>query len=229
MQEMIQGIFCREKTVRIGTGHTSRRTLQKTYWYVEEGDRAFSCWALAPNGERIGNPEICDTKQFLRFFLPEFTYPSPRDISESDLDMFRRLCMFLIENKDKESAQRFLTFILDIQKKLPFDVATFLLEIGTMFRKGKLFDVALMCYEHVQELGVKNPALYFNIARVYFDMEEYKQCITYLKESFTLSRQPSNAIKQLVEYLHNNALVPEECRDDINTMLNFYNGNKIQV
>lgn len=215
MEEKIQGTFCKEKLARIGTGHTARKTLQKTYWYVEEHNSLFSCWLLTINGDKIGVPETCNEEEFMKSFTPDFTYPKVKELTEEDLLSIRKLFELQIKYKAEESAKKLILTLVEIQEYVPIDISVFLLETGSLFRKGSLYDVALLCYTEAQKLGLDSATLYFNISRVYLDMQDYKQCITYLKESHIRLKGSSNSINQLVEYLQKNSLIPQESQEDI--------------
>lgn len=221
MEEKIEGIFCKEKWARIGTGHTSRRTLQKTYWHVESSSDVFLAWPITPNGDKVGVPDTIDKMNFGKSFIPEFSYPKEKEITKKDISLFRTLFLIQAEYKEKESAIRLIETLLQLKERFPVDVplGLFFLELGAIFRKASLFDVALLCYKDVKELGLNNAALYFNIARVYFDMKDYKQCIHNLKESYGRSNGNTESIRQLLEYMQKNELIPEGCEDDITSML----------
>ena len=219
MEDKIEGIFCKERMARIGTGYTSRKTLQKTYWYVEGTEEVFSCWLLSINGEKVGTPEIYNPEQFVSDFLPEFSYPQVKEITSQDIENFRMIFKIQIKYKEEENAKRLLLLLIELQERLPMDLSLFLLEIGSMFRKGTLYTLALFCYTQAQHLGVDSATLYFNIARTYFDLEDYKQCIHYLKEAHIRFNGSSTSIKKLIDYLQKNSLVPQEARDDINYIL----------
>ena len=219
MEEKIEGIFCKEKLARIGTGHTARKTLQKTYWYVEEKSGLFSCWLLSINGEKVGVPETCQAEEFVTSFFPEFSYPQPKELTEQDIECIRSFFKMQITYKEEENAKKLIMALIELQNHIPIDIGVFLLEIGALFRKGTLYEVALFCYSHAQELGLDTATLYFNMARVYLDMGKYKECIQHLKEAKQRLTGSSNAIKQLAEYLQKNNLVPSESQHDIDDIL----------
>ncbi|NDV17998.1 hypothetical protein GO013_01025 [Pseudodesulfovibrio sp. JC047] len=70
--EKIKGIFSTQTVAKVGTGTTQRKTIQKTYWNVEEEDRGvISIQPLNKNYVPSGPKRQIDRDEFLSKFNPE--------------------------------------------------------------------------------------------------------------------------------------------------------------
>ncbi len=90
--EKIQGVFSTQDVQRVGTGTTLRRTIQKTYWYVDEGedkDDVIMVQPLNANYVPAGPKRDIPKEDFLQKFNPEpefyvsTVYPKMRELDET--------------------------------------------------------------------------------------------------------------------------------------------------
>lgn len=71
-QTRIKGIFSSQSVVKVGTGSTTRRTIQKTYWSVQEKDDGIiEVQPLNKNYIPAGPKRTIDKEEFLAQFNPE--------------------------------------------------------------------------------------------------------------------------------------------------------------
>lgn len=86
----IKGVFSSERVVKVGTGHTVRKTTQTMYWYADE-DEAGIVWVqpLNPNYVPSGPKLEVEKDQFLEQYAPEpefYTskvYPNIRKLNQT--------------------------------------------------------------------------------------------------------------------------------------------------
>ncbi|MGE4553484.1 MAG: tetratricopeptide repeat protein [Desulfovibrionaceae bacterium] len=70
--DRLHGVFSSNKTLKIGTGSTTRRVQQVSYYYVEEhDDGSLQIQPLGENYLPIGEAEPIEREDLLRDFLPE--------------------------------------------------------------------------------------------------------------------------------------------------------------
>lgn len=88
--EKIKGIFSTQTVGKIGTGTTQRKTIQKTYWDVEElGDGQVSIQPLNVNYVPSGPKRTIEREEFLTKFNPEpefyvsTVYPAMKEMNTS--------------------------------------------------------------------------------------------------------------------------------------------------
>ncbi len=88
----IQGVFSTQDVQRVGTGTTSRRTIQKTYWYVDESEGEEEVIVVQPlnvNYVPSGPKRDIPKDDFLQKFNPEpefyvsTVYPKMRELDET--------------------------------------------------------------------------------------------------------------------------------------------------
>ncbi len=71
-REKISGVFSSQAQAAVGTGTTSRKTIQKTYWFVEEReDGAVSVQPLNSNYVPSGPKQTIGREEFLDKYTPE--------------------------------------------------------------------------------------------------------------------------------------------------------------
>lgn len=70
--ERIQGVFSTQSVMRVGTGATTRKTIQKTYWFVRENDSGnVDIQPLNKNYVPSGPKRPIPRDEFLAKFAPE--------------------------------------------------------------------------------------------------------------------------------------------------------------
>ncbi|MDR0827041.1 MAG: tetratricopeptide repeat protein [Desulfovibrio sp.] len=89
-QQRIQGVFSSQEVKRVGTGTTTRKTIQKAFWYCEEKkDGSLELQPLNPNYIPSGPKKTINKEQFLAHFSPEpelyisTVYPKMREITKT--------------------------------------------------------------------------------------------------------------------------------------------------
>ncbi len=86
----IKGVFSTQSLIKIGTGTTTKKTVQKTYWMVEElEDGQFQIQPLNKNYVPSGPKKIISKEEFLEKFYPEpefyinTVYPRMRELQKT--------------------------------------------------------------------------------------------------------------------------------------------------
>lgn len=89
-RERISGVFSSQEVKKVGTGTTTRKTIQKTFWFCEElDDGSLEVQPLNANYIPSGAKKTITREQFLAAFSPEpemyvsTVYPKMREVNKS--------------------------------------------------------------------------------------------------------------------------------------------------
>ncbi len=85
----IKGVFSTQEIRKVGTGTTTRKTVQKTFWFVEQKGDDIECQPLNPNYVPSGPKRKISMEELIAKFSPEpefyqmSVYPRMRDMELS--------------------------------------------------------------------------------------------------------------------------------------------------
>lgn len=85
----IKGVFSTQEIRKVGTGTTTRKTVQKTFWFVEQTGNEIVCQPLNPNYVPSGPKRKISMEELIAKFSPEpefyqmSVYPKMRDMEMS--------------------------------------------------------------------------------------------------------------------------------------------------
>ncbi|MDL2207504.1 tetratricopeptide repeat protein [Desulfovibrio sp. OttesenSCG-928-F20] len=89
-RELIKGVFSSQEVKKVGTGTTTRKTIQKAFWFCEEqNDGSVEVQPLNPNYVPSGPKKTVTKDQFLSAFSPEpemyvaTVYPKMRELNKT--------------------------------------------------------------------------------------------------------------------------------------------------
>jgi Tfp pilus assembly protein PilF len=89
-QQKISGVFSSQEVKKVGTGTTTRKTIQKTFWFcAEQDDGSLEVQPLNPNYIPSGPKKNVNREQFLTHFSPEpemyiqSVYPKMRELHKT--------------------------------------------------------------------------------------------------------------------------------------------------
>ena len=89
-RKLINGVFSSQEVKKVGTGTTSRKTIQKTFWFCKEmDDGQLEVQPLNPNYVPSGPKKMITMDQFLSTFSPEpelyvsNVYPKMRELNKT--------------------------------------------------------------------------------------------------------------------------------------------------
>ncbi|MDR0338690.1 MAG: tetratricopeptide repeat protein, partial [Desulfovibrio sp.] len=89
-QDRISGVFSSQEVKKVGTGTTTRKTIQKAFWFCEEqDDGSFEVQPLNPNYIPSGPKKLVTRERFLSAFNPEpemyasTVYPKMHEINKT--------------------------------------------------------------------------------------------------------------------------------------------------
>lgn len=85
----IRGVFSTQEIRKVGTGTTTRKTVQKTFWFVEQSGDVLECQPLNPNFVPSGPKRKITMDELIAKFSPEpefyqmSVYPKMRELQQS--------------------------------------------------------------------------------------------------------------------------------------------------
>ena len=89
-RERIKGVFSSQEVRKVGTGTTTRKTIQKAYWFVEENDDgSLMVQPLNANYIPSGPKRTVPLDEFLERFAPEpefymqTVFPKMREVNKT--------------------------------------------------------------------------------------------------------------------------------------------------
>lgn len=84
----VRGVFSTQEVRKVGTGTTTRKTVQKTFWYVEQKGNEVECQPLNPNYVPSGPKRKISMDELIAKFSPEpefyqmSVYPKMREMDK---------------------------------------------------------------------------------------------------------------------------------------------------
>ncbi|MDR2488374.1 MAG: hypothetical protein LBD42_02600 [Desulfovibrio sp.] len=89
-REPINGVFSSQEVKKVGTGTTTRKSIQKTFWFcAEQEDKSIEVQPLNPNYVPSGPKKQVEREYFLTHFAPEpelyvsSVYPKMRELNKT--------------------------------------------------------------------------------------------------------------------------------------------------
>ncbi|WP_018123237.1 tetratricopeptide repeat protein [Desulfovibrio oxyclinae] len=242
-ENKISGVFSTQNVVKVGTGTTQRKTIQKTYWYcMERDDEGVDVQPLnksfIPSGPKRNVPK----DEFLEKFSPEpefyiqTVYPAMQELDDTivrgeqhrargaqysaefefkqatnlDEDNVRAnfgLGLTYLDRGDQVKANDIFKRLVKLDAAFETEHKHLFNDFGINLRKNRMYDQALDYYLRAENLAENTDEhLYHNIARVFYEQGELKQCIEYLKKSLELNPKLEES-KKFWEFLDKNGML----------------------
>lgn len=88
----IKGVFSTQEIRKVGTGTTTRKTVQKTFWFVEQKGDEIECQPLNPNYVPSGPKRKITMEELMAKFMPEpefyqmSVFPRMRELNKTIKD-----------------------------------------------------------------------------------------------------------------------------------------------
>lgn len=85
----VRGVFSTQEIRKVGTGTTTRKTVQKTFWFIEQRGDVIECQPLNPNYVPSGPKKKISMDELIAKFSPEpefyqnSVYPKMREMQQS--------------------------------------------------------------------------------------------------------------------------------------------------
>ena len=113
----------------------------------------------------------------------------PNDILEANMRNDLALAMEYLDGENKSSAIHQINKILLRKGNFLPDHKFMFCEFGQILRRAKLFKQSIVAYRRALELSPYSDVnLFFNIARVYYELGRHKKAVTFLEQALQVDR-----------------------------------------
>lgn len=138
--------------------------------------------ALAKGRKLIDEGKLEEARGIFRQITED--YAEDAELAASAGEIFLQVNQF-------DDAYRFLTAAV----KLDPNSAMILNKLGIVLRRIKKYEQAELIYKRAISLEPGDPNLFFNMARVYLDQEDYRTALDYSQKAITLAPDFTEAVK----------------------------------
>ncbi len=239
----IKGVFSTQEIKKIGTGTTTRRTVQKSYWFVETlEDGSLECQPLNSNLVPSGIKRIITHEDLYSKYAPEPEYymgsvfPKMQELQNAidagdehrkkgesfaaehgystalgiDLDNIRAnfgIGLTYLERGEEDKAKNIFERLVKLDGAFQKRHKHLFNEFGIALRKSAMYRESTEYYLKALELTQGDENLFFNLARTYFELKDYPNCMEYLIKVLELAPQHETGLKFL-DWMQRKNLVP---------------------
>ncbi|MBU1001440.1 MAG: tetratricopeptide repeat protein [Proteobacteria bacterium] len=242
--QKIKGVFSTQTIQTVGTGTTTRKTVKKTFWMVEELEECIEIQPLNVNYVPSGPKRMIPKEDFLEKFSPEpefyvsTVFPKMNELKESikkgdkhrtkgetfsaeveyehavnlDEDNVRAnfgLGLTYLERGDDTKANDIFERLVKLDAAFELEHKHLFNEFGINLRKNKMYEQSVDYYERAIELASSDENLHYNIARAYYEREQFGECAKHLKMAMNMNNDFAEAA-QFMKFLQDNNLVDDE-------------------
>ncbi len=242
-REKIKGVFSSQELRKVGTGTTTRKTIQKAYWFAEEDEEGnVTVQPLNSNYVPSGPKRKLVKDEFLSNFSPEmefymhtvfprmrevtktialadrhrknkelysaeFEYSNALKIDEENVRANFGLGLTYLERGQTEKADDVFNRLVKLDAPFEETHKHLFNEFGISLRKNKMFKQSIEYYNKALELSKVDENLYYNVARAYFDNQEYDKTVENLLKALEMAPGHEIIIKFL-NWMKEKNLIP---------------------
>lgn len=243
--EKISGVFSSQVIQKVGTGTTTRKTVKKTFWMVDQiDDQTLEIQPVNVNYVPSGPKRKVPKEDFLEKFAPEpefyvsMVYPKMKELKESvgkgekhrekgetfsaemefnnainiDEENVRAnfgLGLTYLERGDDSKANDIFERLVKLDAAFETEHKHLFNDFGINLRKNKMYEQSVDYYERAIELAATDENLYYNVARVYYEREEFDKAASSLQKALEMNEGFEEAAKFL-QFLKDKNLVDDQ-------------------
>ena len=244
--DRIRGVFSSQEIRKVGTGTTTRKTVAKTFWYVEEEEDG-RIYVLPINSNYVptGSKKYLSRDELLEKFSPEpefyiqSVYPKMRELNDTidrgdkarekgetfsaefeydtalkvDEENVRAnfgIGLTYLTRGETDKAENIFELLLHLDADFEEERKFLFNDFGINLRKNKMYDQALEYYLRAENLSRSDDNLFTNIARVYLEQNDIKNCIEYLVKALLMNKNNPVALKFLGWLEEKKKISPEQ-------------------
>jgi tetratricopeptide (TPR) repeat protein len=229
-RDKIKGIFSTQSVVKVGTGTTTRRIIQKTYWFVEEvEENSFDIQPLNKNYIPSGPKRKITIEDLLTKFAPEpefyisTVYPKMQElqgtiqkgerhrqkgeifsaemefhqalqVDEENVRANFGLGLTYLDRGEAHKANDIFERLVRLEAAFDTEHKHLFNDFGISLRKNKMLDQSLEYYHRAETLTDTDENLYLNMARAYYEKQDYPRCLEYLKKALGVNPNLNEAL-----------------------------------
>ncbi|NJB69456.1 tetratricopeptide (TPR) repeat protein [Desulfobaculum xiamenense] len=243
-KERIKGVFSSQTVIKVGTGTTTRKTIKKTFWFVDEDEGGeLLVQPLNVNYVPSGAKRKVPRDEFLEKFAPEpefyvsNVFPKMRELKQNvengekhrekgetfsaelefnnalniDEENVRAnfgLGLTYLERGDDAKANDIFERLVKLDAAFEPEHKHLFNEFGINLRKNRMYDQSVDYYTRALELSAQDEHLFYNIARVHFEQEDWGRAAESLAKALELNPEFAEAQK-FMQWLKDKNLVDE--------------------
>jgi len=141
-------------------------------------------------------------------FSAEMEYGKAVRVDEENVRANFGLGLTYLERGAKDKAQNIFERLIKIEAAYGQEHKHLFNEFGIRLRKSKMSDQALEYYSKALNLTKNDENLYYNIARVHFDQQDFEGTVEYLKKALEINPAMEEAAK-FFEFIKSKGLLKE--------------------
>nr|WP_321513612.1 tetratricopeptide repeat protein [uncultured Pseudodesulfovibrio sp.] len=201
---MFRCVFSTTRPVTMGMGANRRKHSSQTFWYVEQvGREEFSGRTINDRHLPSGDPEPITMQDLVSNYTPELSYfeelvRPAMDAAQGDTDhavaidangmmSLFGLSLIYLSRHEPDRARELLDQLVRI--KADFDGKDQFLfnDFGIALRKSGLYPEAMAYFRRALEFVGDDENLYYNLARVHYENNDWEGCLEHLIISHRLN------------------------------------------
>ena len=200
MAPEILGTYSSSSKEKIGTGTTAKQIVSKVYWLVLQIDVDFYRLHVL-NDEHLPSKVKLDVvgKDIINAYSPEPSYfletfiPAVRELLDSENEAKMRFVLDVLDlepeagQTPRDCLEKNFAPLFANKETLIREQRAHLNAFGIQSRKTNLLNEALDYYHKSLQLSPDNENLLFNVARVYFDLNDINNSIECLNKALAIN------------------------------------------
>lgn len=229
----IKGIFSTQEIKKVGAGTTTRKTVQKAFWYVEEKEGSIEVQPLNANYVPSGPKRKVTLEEVIEKFQPEpefyvqtvfpkmkelnktiaradrhrqrgegfsaeFEYNNALQVDEENVRANFGLGLTYLDRGETDKADDIFDRLVKLDAAFDVEHKHLFNEFGINLRKNKMLQQAKDYYSKALELSGQDENLYYNVARVCLELEDYSGCVEHLIKCLGLNPTLDAGLKFLM-------------------------------
>lgn len=120
-------------------------------------------------------------------YSAEFEYKNALKVDEENIRANFGLGLTYLERGDTEKANNIFERLVKLDAAFEKEHKHLFNEFGIKLRKNKMYKQCLEYYQRAMELAQDDEHLYYNIARCYFELKDFKKCKEQLEKALEIN------------------------------------------
>jgi len=202
---MIRCVFSTTRPVKMGMGASQRTHTSQNFWYVEQVDREeFTGRMINDSHVPTGDPEPISMQDLVSNYTPELTYfeelvrpamadaanTSPDQVSPIDANGLMSLfglSLIYLSRHEPDRARELLDQLVKIKADFEGKDQFLFNDFGIALRKSGMYPEAMAYFRRALEFVGDDENLYYNLARVHYENNDWEGCLEHLIISHRLN------------------------------------------
>ncbi len=202
---MLRCVFSTTRPVKMGMGASQRTHTSQNFWYVEQVDREeFSGRMINDIHVPTGDPESISMQDLVSNYTPELSYfeelvrpamavaanISQDEVTGVDANGFLSLfglSLIYLSRHEPDRARGLLDQLVRIKADFEGKDQFLFNDLGIALRKSGMYPEAMAYFHRALEFVGDDENLYYNLARVHYENNDWEGCLEHLILSHRLN------------------------------------------